>query len=154
MTSYETMLQNLRVQHGLLTDITFMLPPNKIDCSCMNHNLSILNSSGVICSNCGGAGYTETLNLNVVAGTILDISPDSLKYDDLNLGSEYGQFDGELYSIHLSKSLCVLDSGEFLGQYCYDISKRVIVDNEEFVVVGKKETKLLSQARLLVRRKN
>jgi hypothetical protein len=147
--NYEQIFQNFRSLYRALTDIIFILPQEQdLEFSGPISELSIMSGSREFTD----ATFTE--NIFIVPGVVVDFASEMLRFEDRVMASEIGQFDSELYSVHINNSMCKIKEGDFAGKYCYKLSNHIIIEDERYLIVSTKQSKLLNQVRLVVRKKN
>jgi hypothetical protein len=134
--------------------INVQLPPIKTDCTCLGIDdvLSIINSPVEYCSSCNNNGYLETPVEVTLQGAVVDYMSDTQIYPGQLVQDEGFTYDNQRYVIHANLVDCT--TAEYPGQNCFDLSKEVIIENENYRIISIDKSTMLGQIKVAIARTN
>jgi len=152
MVEYPKIMERLRNKFIPQKIITVLLPPIKTDCTCLDDEMSIMNSPVDYCSACGNTGYIITEVSHDVSGVVVDYLSDSQFYPVRLEQAQGYNYDAQQYVIHANLSDCTVVAYD--NQNCFDLSKEVKIEQVNYRILSINHSEFLGQIRVIISRTN
>jgi len=154
VVDYTKYMKIARDAHVPQKTILVQLPPTKEDCTCLGIDsvLSIMNSPVEYCGACNNNGYIETPVQVSILGAVVDYMSDTQIFPGALMQDQAGTYDNQRYVIHATLTDCT--TALYPGQNCFDLSKEVIIENEDYRILSTDKSTMLGQIKVVIARTN